>query len=69
MVVLFWTLVVLIIILSGISQTLLEAIGEEWIVFNIKALLLFSVFFGGESIIVVLFYGLFCKYLGLVNNE
>jgi hypothetical protein len=37
--------------------------------FTRKSLLLFSVYIGGESAIILLFYGLFGRYLGMVNKE
>jgi hypothetical protein len=49
--------------------SILEAIGDKWLGFNLKALMLFSVYLGGEFIIIVLFYMVFGKYLGLVNKE
>lgn len=63
-----WDLIILIAILSGIGLAVLEAIGEEWIGFNTKALLLFSIYFGGELIIIALFYRLFRNFLGIVNK-
>lgn len=63
-----WNLIILIAILSGVGLAVLEAIGEEWIGFNTKALLLFSIYFGGELIIIVLFFRLFRNFLGIVNK-
>jgi hypothetical protein len=63
-----WNLIILIAILSGVGLAVLEAIGEEWIGFNTKALLLFSIYFGGELLIIVLFYRLFRNFLGIVNK-
>lgn len=63
-----WNLIILIAILSGVGLAVLEAIGEEWIGLNTKALLLFSIYFGGELIIIVLFYRLFRNFLGIVNK-
>jgi hypothetical protein len=47
----------------------LKAFGDEWSGFNLKAYLPFSLYLGGEFSIIVLFYKVFRKYLGLVNKE
>jgi hypothetical protein len=64
-----WILIILIILFSGIVLAFLEGFGEEWIGITKKSLLLFSVYLGGESAIILLFYGLFGSYLGMVNRE
>jgi hypothetical protein len=64
-----WNLIILIILFTGTVLAFLEGIGEEWIGFTKKSLLLFSVYLGGESAIILLFYGLFGNYLGMVNKE
>jgi hypothetical protein len=64
-----WNLIILIILFTGTALAFLEGIGEEWIGFTKKSLLLFSVYLGGESAIILLFYGLFGNYLGMVNKE
>jgi hypothetical protein len=64
-----WTLIILIILFSGTALAFLEGFGEEWIGFTKKSVLLFSVYLGGESVIILLFYGLFGTYLGMVNRE
>jgi len=64
-----WNLIILIILFSGTALAFIEGIGEEWIGFTKKSLLLFSVYLGGESAIILLFYGLFGNYLGMVNKE
>jgi hypothetical protein len=46
-----------------------EATGDNWIDFNSKALLVFSIYIGGEFIVVLLFYVLFRRYLGIINKE
>jgi hypothetical protein len=64
-----WNLIILIILFTGTALAFLEGFGEEWIGFTKKSLLLFSVYLGGESAIILLFYGLFGSYLGMVNRE
>jgi hypothetical protein len=64
-----WNLVILIIVFSGSALAFFEGSGEGWIGFTKKSLLLYSVYLGGETAIVLLFYGLFGSYLGMVNRE
>jgi hypothetical protein len=64
-----WNLIILIMIFSGSVLAFIEGFGDKWLGFTRKSLLLFSVYIGGESAIILLFYGLFGRYLGMVNKE
>jgi hypothetical protein len=61
--------------LTGIEQKVLrnfdpyDAAEEAWPGFNLKALLLFSIYFAGEFSIIVLFYRMFRNFLGKINKE
>lgn len=62
-----WRLMILIFLIMGVLMSLLEGIGEKWLGVNLKSLLLFSVYIVGEAIIIVLFYHIFRKYLGIIR--
>jgi hypothetical protein len=48
-------------------MALLEVIDEKWEGVSLRTIIVFSVYVAGEAIIIVSFYLLFRKFLGLVK--
>jgi hypothetical protein len=64
-----WNIIIIFGILVGVLFAFNEGIGENWIGYGNRAILLFSIFVGGELIIIFMFYLLFSNYLGLFHKE
>jgi hypothetical protein len=64
-----WNISIIFGILVGVLFAINEGVGENWIGFGSRAILLFSIFVGGELIIIFMFYLLFSEYLGLFHEE
>jgi hypothetical protein len=62
-----WNLIILIFICLGALMALLEVIDEKWEGVSLRTIIVFSVYVAGEAIIIVSFYLLFRKFLGLVK--
>jgi hypothetical protein len=55
--------------LGGVLIVLIHAIGEGWSGTNIRSLLVSLIYFGLEFIIILLYFSLFSRYLGLIKKE
>ncbi len=64
-----WNLIIFIFLLLGALMAFLELIDDQSGGLSLKTLMVFSVFVAGEAIIIISFYLLFRKFLGLVKCD